>query len=222
MKNIIIVGDSFCMNPQGWPKMLADELRLTLISRGVGGEHWWGTRQFLKNLDPALIKNTEVIIFAHTFSQRLPTTDSTLGKFPLHNLDTSDEKQLAVKLYYKYIHNYEFDDWAQISWFKDISNIYKNIKMVHLHGFPWSLESRHHLNGINVLPNLAALSLNELGTTSLESLAVDRRINHFNMHNNRVLAAQLKNIIDNYSPGDVELDINQFESKTHSWFNWEY
>jgi len=220
MKNLVVVGDSFCMDRKAWPELLADLLNLRLISRGVGGEHWWGSRKFLKTLSEEVLNNTDVIVFTHTFGGRIPTDDSELGKIDIHNINESDEKQLAIKLYYKYIHSSSFLNWAQTSWFKEISETYKDIKTIHLHGFPWTISSIEHLTGVNVLPNLTAISLNEIDATDLSILANETRSNHLNDHNNRILAQQLHDAIVNYTPGRFNLDISQFEQKTNRWFNW--
>jgi len=219
-KNIIVVGDSFCMYPEAWPQQVADALKLKLINRGVGGEHWWNTHQFLSNLDDNIIKNTEVIIFCHTYAGRLPCDDPELGKFNLYNLDLTDEKQLAIKLYNQYIRSEKFLDWAQEAWFKNISSNY-SCKMIHLHGFPWSLKFQGCLNGVSVIPNLSAISLNEIGAKDINELAgIDTRKNHFNDYNNNILAKQIIQIINNYQPGIQSLDVTQFEQKINSWFNW--
>jgi len=221
MKNLVVVGDSFCMYPLGWPQQLADSLNLRLLNRGVGGEHWWGTRQYLANMSDFDKNETEAIVFCHTYSGRIPCEDPELGKFDISNLDCNDEKQQAVKLYYKYIQSPEFLEWAQKAWFREISSTYQSIKLINLHGFPWSLNFSNELAGVNVVTNLSALSLNEIAAQDLGELAGDSRPNHFNDYNNKVLAAQLCDIINNYTPGDVELNVNEFDLKTQTWFDWK-
>jgi hypothetical protein len=208
MKNIIVVGDSFCAHPQGWPSMLADKLNLKLINYGVGGEHWWGVHEFLKTVDKNTVK---YIIFAHTFGQRIPT------------LHKNGIDKTASELYYKHIHNEEFLNWAQEQWFKQISTEWDNV--INLHCFPWTWDLRHLLVGINVGPNLASISLNEVDATEplLDESVIGqglRRQNHLNQFNNKILAEELAGIINNYSAGDVQLDVTKFQLKTEKWFNW--
>lgn len=220
MKNIIVVGDSFCCHPHGWPQMLADKLNLTLINYGVGGQHWWGVKTFLDQISLDDINNTTAIVFAHTFGQRIPTDDKILGTYDLLSLDRTKEPQLAIELYYKYIQNKQFIDWAQSCWFNEVSRTWSHNKLINLHCFPWTVGKKHLLSGVNVFPNLSAISLNEIGANEFKFIA-DQRINHFSHENNVELANQLAHIINNYAPGDIDLDITKFQLKTKKWFSWE-
>lgn len=217
MKNIIVVGDSFTANPAGWPGQLATMLNLNLISYGVGGEHWWGVKQFLDSIS---MENTEAIVFAHTFGNRIPTGNKELGKHDFFNLDATDEEQLAVKLYYKYIQNDQFMDWAQCRWFEQISKTWSGTKLVNLHCFPWTWDKRYHLGGINISPSLSAISLNEIDTKEFD-LINDGRSNHFNDFNNTELARQLSIIIAEYKIGEIQLDITKFRQLTTRWLDWK-
>lgn len=210
MKDIVIVGDSFCANPHTWPAFLADQLNLNLVCYGVGGEHWWGVKTFLDTVNKS---NVEVVVIAHTFGQRIPTIVK-------HNIDPT-----ASELYYKHIHNEEFLTWAQEQWFKQVSQEW-NIKLVNLHCFPWTWDKRNLLAGVNVSPNLAAISLNEVDA---QEAVVDEtviakgqsRTNHFNLDNNQALANELVRIIQDYKTGDIELDLTRFQQKTTRWLEWK-
>ena len=219
MKNIIVVGDSFCSATTAWPGQLADLLKVELICQGLPGASWWPVRQFLMNIDQQTIDNTEAIIFCHTDTTRLLNTKLHQGKFPRHDLDTNNEEQLAVKLYYKHVFDEKFAHWAEQMWFSEISTNFGNLKLIHLHCFPWSFKSMHLLNGSNIQPNLTALSLNEIGADEFVLIG-DTRHNHLNEFNNTELARQLSEIIKNYSGNNIELDIDKFQLKTKKWFDW--
>jgi hypothetical protein len=70
MKNLCVVGDSFCVFRQDqtdWPKALSTLLNLNLIGFGLPGESWWFIRQnFLKILNSKDFNNTELFVFCHT------------------------------------------------------------------------------------------------------------------------------------------------------------
>ena len=219
MKNLIVVGDSFCSAATAWPGQLTDLLKVELICQGFPGSSWWPVRQFLMNIDQQKIDNAEAIIFCHTDTTRLLNTKLHQGKFSRHNLDTSDEEQLAVKLYYKYVFDETFAYWTEQMWFNEVSTKFGNLKLIHLHCFPWSLKHMHLLRGLNIQPNLTALSLNEIDDDPF-ILSVDARHNHLNEFNNRELARQLSEIIKNYSGDSVQLDIDKFQLKTKKWFDW--
>lgn len=222
MKNLIVVGDSFCSYSEGWPRTLATELNLNLVCHGAGGQPWWNARNFITHLSPNIIDNAEYIVFAHTNAERLPTLNEQIGKIN-HFKSPETEIEKAISLYYKYIHEQEFITWAHQQWFKEITERWKHKKLCHLHCFPWSLRYSNLLQGINITTNLAALSLNERGSTKLD-LFNDNRSNHFNTHNNTQLGLQLADQLINYSNKSVPLDVSKFDQATDFWLvcgdNW--
>ena len=218
MKNIIVVGDSFCASDSGWPGMLAQRLNLTLINHGYGGQPWWNVRNFLNTIDQETLTNTEVMIFVHTNAGRIPTSNSQIGHVD-HSAEPKTEIDKTIQLYYKYIHEPEFLNWSQQQWFLEINQRWGHKKIVHLHSFPWSLEYGKSLSGINISTNLCSISLNELGADKLE-LFDDTRPNHLNNRNNNELACQLSNLIQNYTQQTVQLDTDAFDLKITRWFSW--
>lgn len=222
MKNIIVVGDSFCSNPLGWPTTLANELNLNLICHGEGGQPWWNARNFLTNLTPNTIDNTEIIVFAHTNKDRLPTANRDIGLVD-HSKPPTTEIEQAIHLYYKYIQDSMFLEWAHRQWFLEISRLWGNKKLCHLHCFPWTLQADELLTGLNVKTNLVALSLNELGIKQC-NLFEDTRANHLNTHNNLQLGLQLAEQLKHYSNRSVNLDVTKFDQTISYWLdigeNW--
>ena len=219
MKNIIVVGDSFCAADSGWPNILAQRLNLTLINHGQGGQPWWNVRNFLNTIDEETLTNTEVMVFVHTNAGRIPTSNSQIG-FVDHSAEPKTEIDKSIQLYYKYIHEPEFLNWAQQQWFLEINQRWSYKKIVHLHSFPWSLDYGKSLSGIKISTNLCSISLNELGADNLE-LFNDTRPNHLNNQNNNELAYQLSNLIQNYIQQTVQLDTDAFDLKITRWFNWQ-
>lgn len=216
MKNLIVVGDSFCASP-GWPQELARLLDLNLIVAGFPGQHWWSYKNFLDNLLPEQFVHTELMVFVHTFTQRIAHLNEELAKIDLTNLDSSNEIEQAAKLYYKHIHNDEFHDWAQIQWFKEVKEKYSSrVKTIHLHAFPWTQEYKQHLSGIQVRPSLSSISLDEIASKEFR-LFDDRRSNHFSLPNNKTLAEELERLYRNYSQRDETLDISKFDLKSTKW-----
>ena len=219
MNNIIVVGDSFCASADGWPNILAQRLNLTLINHGQGGQSWWNVRNFLNTIDEETLTNTEIMVFVHTNAGRIPTSNSQIG-FIDHSAEPKTEMDKAIQLYYKYIHEPEFLNWAQQQWFLEINQRWGHTKIVHLHSFPWTLDYGKSLFGINIKTNLCSISLNELGADKLE-LFNDKRPNHLNDRNNNELACQLSNLIQNFTEQTVQLDTDAFDLKITQWFNWQ-
>lgn len=220
-KYIIIVGDSFTTDANGWPGHLAKLLKLKLVCYGEGGQHWWGISNFLKKLDQQIIDNTEVILFAHTYAERIPSADPKISKIDPYDTSKKDEMSLAVQLYYKYILDLDFMKWAQTKWFDDITEKWQHIKLVNLHCFPLSLNLPKLPGGINVKPSLASISLNEIDADRGGGLTNDTRPNHFNDFNNLELARQLAKMIINYKPSVQYFDLTEFDLKTRKWDYWK-
>jgi hypothetical protein len=220
MKNLIVLGDSFSSNAQGWPSIVANQLNLNLICYGEGGQSWWSSKHFLNSVSGTDIENCEAVIFAHTNSDRVPTSNKTIGKINHSQLNKNNEIELAVALYFKYIHDSEFVHWAHKKWFEEISVRWAHTKIVNLHCFPWTWDSRTVLSGVNVWPSLSSISLNEVDAKEF-SLIHDQRSNHLNTHNNQELANQVVDMINNYTPGDARLDLTKFQHLTDKWTHWK-
>ena len=223
MKNIIITGDSFCYDQRSeasalvWPRILANQLGLTLHGQGFPGGHWWACRNYLQKLPNDVIDNAEVMVFVHTNANRIPTLDPQLVQGDPNARET--ESELAVYLYHKYISDTLFAEWSQQCWFEEIDRTWGHKKLCHLHAFPWTTPYENLLTGLIVQPNLSALSLNELGADKF-SLIADTRSNHFNMHNNQALAQELTRMISQDLIGVQQLNLYNFEQKTTQWLGW--
>jgi hypothetical protein len=219
MKNLIVLGDSFSTYYQFWPTMVAKQLNLNLICYGGGGQPWWAVKCFLNSVSEADIENCEAVIFAHTNSDRIPTSNKTIGKINHSQLNKNNEIELAVALYFKYIHDSDFVHWAHKKWFEEITVRWAHTKIVNLHCFPWTWSQRSALAGINVWPSLTSISLNEINAKEF-ALFHDSRENHLSIDNNQELANQLVEMINNYMPGDKHLDLSKFHQLTDKWTNW--
>lgn len=217
MKNLIVVGDSFCSSATEWPKYLADHLNLDLICFGQGGQPWWSVRKFLKNLSHQFIDNADCMVFLHTNAERIPTSNTQVGLIDHSNLTTA-ELDRAVSLYYRHIHDHEFLNWAQQQWFLEINRLWGNKKLIHLPCFAGTVPHLELLKGLKITTNLMALSLNEIATENFGAFN-DQRSNHFNQYNNKILAEQLYNLIKNYKEGTTTLEVTQFDQKTDRWNN---
>ena len=87
---------------------------------------------------------------------------------------------------------------------------------MHLHVTHATWGIRNLLGGMQVYPNLTALSLDEVGAEN-HLLFDDVRANHFSQKNNIILAQQLAELMKDYAVTDRELRINDFELKSTKW-----
>ena len=220
MKTILIVGDSFCAWRSGWPEQLATMLNLKLTGTGIGGTNWWATKTYLKN-NPTIVNDAEIIVFVHSFPDRLfvdnpiaPTYDWAYGGPP-----TTEDGQ-AKYLYFKYIFNGDFHNWATEQWFKEIRDTLSHKRMCHLH-----VSTRMH-HAISILPGLQfttplmGISLNETAALDLRHpLTADTRANHLSDYNNTELARQIAAALSSTTLPQLEFDVSKFQLSTTKWFS---
>jgi len=222
MKNIIVVGDSFCASQESWPTELAQQLGLNLVGQGIGGASWWPSRDFLMSLPQTVIDDTEVMVFAHTEASRTPTLSLEVNRVNRSKPPVT-EIETAVHLYHKYISDMTFTNWAQQQWFLEIQRRWGHKKICHLHSFPWSIKNQSDKefgNSLIVMPNLTAVSLNEISAHNTNLLFVDQRHNHFNSHNNTMLAQELARMITADLSGVQNLNLDLFDQPTRRWLDW--
>jgi len=197
MKNICVIGDSFCAyrsTLDHWPKKLANLLNLNLIGSGLSGESWWFVRQaFLRIVNSKEFDDTELFVFCHTQPDRIIGPDSTIQR--------TNSNQPIVKSYLMHFENKEFNNWACNQWFLECNKILDGRKVIHLENFNTTKNYFKNLNGIRVTdPTLFESSVGEFPDfpQGLSHFLKDSRDNHFSKHNNEKLALFLQNIYIDY------------------------
>lgn len=182
MKNLCVIGDSFCAHRDDdydWPKQLANLLHLNLIGHGCSGESWWSVRKkFMEIYQSKEFDSTEIFIFCHTDCHRPIGISSEV---------TSTEVPESVKkIYLNYFFNVDFDHWACLQWFKELNELLKDKKVIHIQNFHSTNEFFNTLNGTKFIrPVLLDLSLKK---SSIDSFLKDHRHNHFSKDENIKLA----------------------------------
>lgn len=202
--NLLCLGDSYCASSEGWPSHLAELLNANLTCYGMGGQSWYNIVEWMSQ-HPLQIEQADIVVFAHTNAERIPTDDIQLGLID-HSKRPELEIEHAIHLYFKYIHSENFLHFAQKLWFEHISNRFIDKKMIHLHCFDGhSIANSNLLKGINILPSLTSISMQETNA----QLYGDTRKNHFSDTNNRVLAEEIYFAIKMDSP-TYALNIEKF------------
>ena len=157
MKNIYVSGDSFCYDrsPDSWVTLLSNNLNSNLSGQGFPGYGWWITRNNLINFkknDPIKWADTELFVFCHTGPDRLLSTVYPRHYIKIPTKDKDLENQwrnidLVNEVYYKYLYEKKFHDWAMTSWFYELNRILEGKNVIHLFCFQDSFELSHILNG---------------------------------------------------------------------------
>lgn len=231
MSAIAFVGDSFCAsyNRAEWQQrrsppnqfgsdcptyldIVTKNNNYTLYPFGYGGKSWWFSRyRFIEELEriPAAIfsDQLETIVFCHTNPDRI----NNGWNIQLNNTDTISPD---IQHFYRYLFDSDFNDWAQQQWFREISLRWSNIKTIHLHCFPKTIEWSHLLPGMVFTLPLIHVSIGELEGTDSEidkQIFKDTRFNHLSEHNNKVLAEWISGAIYDYRPGHYDISLNNFK-----------
>ena len=240
MAAIAFVGDSFCSSSKfslnleprfissqsktsdpTFINQIAESTEYNVYSFGYGGKSWWFSRcQFVKALDSIPRKKfrdqLEVIVFFHTNPGRINNAYN-------YDLDNTPSGDPAINSYYKHIFDQDFHKWAQQHWFREINQNWNQIKTIHFHSFTETLEYSHLLPGVVYNTPLIHVSVGELQGTKKEidnRLLTDTRWNHLNTKNNMVLADIIIRTIDNYCPGNYDLDLSEFDIQNPNSINF--
>jgi hypothetical protein len=82
--------------------------------------------------DPEWYSQIKIIIMIHSFKDRVLTKNEVVYR---SDMTGQSEPVLAKSLYYKYIYEEDFHDWAQIKWFDELAEIFQktpDVTVVHL------------------------------------------------------------------------------------------
>jgi hypothetical protein len=212
-----------------FPSLVADHYDLNLLAHGYGGKSWWYSRiKFLKQIkeNPKILNKLDAIVFCHTNHHRINSDNqyASSGNHPGGRLEQDcvnsyDWKtSQAQTQWVKYLYDEDFQKWAKLNWFREISREWADIKQVHFHCFEqqdMSDQNNHLLIGQRFTTPLVHVSVAELSGTSREirnQLIIDRRPNHLSDDNNRVLAEITIEAIDNYKHNVQPLDMSRFKN----------
>ena len=201
------------------PDIVATNYNAQLYCFGYNGKSWWYSYQKFNNAikqDPSILKNAMAIVFCHTGWNRINSSDQNLcitlaphnfGKFkPRSQFDA--EYAEAYAKFTKYIYDEELQRWSQQQYFKELKELYCDIKTIHFHGFPHSIPYSNLLPGM-VYSNLCLYNISYY--QNIDKDFTSKAYNHFSDHNNIALANLIIQSIDNYVPGQYEIDTTKFE-----------
>lgn len=236
MPGIAFVGDSFCASygidawKNRWdPDLFQWDIPPTYIDRvvshfnytfhafGFGGKSWWYSRQkFLENIEK-FRDDLEVIVFCHTNPDRI--NNAWNEDLAVHHPSDSRES----KVYYRSILDGDFNRWAQKNWFREISQEWGHLTLIHFHCFTETPAWSDLLTGVVFTTPLHHISIGEIvGDQKIldHTMRTDRRSNHLNDHNNMILGDIIIEEITNHRPGQKSLPLDRFHMPNKNSVNW--
>jgi hypothetical protein len=210
----MIVGDSFCNNPRGWPNFLHIDMypkavRGAFICHGHSGGSWWEVRKSLLSIRAQYSKQYSAIektIIIHPDSHR-PCVDraeklSSAVVLPkVYSNQDLDERTIAASLYYKYFYSEEFSKWSYNWWLQEVENLLPpNCQILHVFvgdtvTIPKSWRGQ-------VLPHKLSdiydLQFHNVPNTIEQKIALEipnQMTNHFTIMNNKIIAQELHRVL---------------------------
>lgn len=226
MKNLLVIGDSFCLHrgenyPTSWVTQLGKLTGCNVYGAGIDGRGWWQQNRWYKeNIkrlpDPA----DTAVVWVHTSPHRLPCdNDAKVSIRVLDIEDHTDPKEnsphgkllnLAKEFYLSPLYVEDFYTWAIVAWWKQLAiDLLPYKKVIHLFGFyEYGITDADRLNLLTTnsvivnKPPLLSLCMADSNLPTRE----DPRINHFGDHNNTQLAMFLKEILEN-APLNTQTEI---------------
>ena len=233
MKNIVFFGDSFAAHGRGiwhtaqmssdfsYIDMVADAMDCQPIYMGFGGVSWWFSyRQLMTwmRANPHQWKETQALVMCLTAGTRPKVSDIEHVNRRAH--DKSD---------HLVFYDEDFDQWTYRKFLKEIKALAHNKKIIVLPCFQtevWiSKEFKHHFSAC--VSNLFVISRSEYDITHRDEIFNCLRnetgkANHLNAQNNRALANELINRLQNYTPGLWQLTASDYDMKNHLFLHeWE-
>lgn len=224
MKNLIVIGDSFCRQrgieyPTSWVTQLGQQLDCKIYGEGLPGRGWWQQQEWFDlNLHKLPQPNDTAVIWCHTSAYRIPCeSDASVNPWVVRIDDHMDPSNditsnfdpdgklfyLARDFYQSPLFVDKFYTWAMKAWWKELAvTLAPYKKVIHMFGF-----FDYNVTDIDRLALLApnsvivtSPSLGGLSTCDFKNFVGgvgDTRINHLNDHNNLQLALFLKNVLCN-------------------------
>ena len=214
-ETIAFCGDSYCADIASqelvsWPDLIANVLNIKIVSRGVKGTPFYSA---YKQVNRAIDLDINYIIICITHYSRLanlydlsvmPHSTATRTFDALVNKVGSEKKareiNMACEMYYEYLYKDEYHATVQKLFIESLDNrlLEHKKKVIWLHCDENSL-SIPIKSGPCLNSSLYDLSIAELKPGEKFDDREDKRLNHFNNEDNKILAGLLLDVIKNDS-----------------------
>jgi hypothetical protein len=103
---------------------------------------------------------------------------------------SGEEFDTKSELFLKHFIDEEFLEWALKNWFLELNQILKDKQVLHVLGFPNTLEYFPLLDGLKYTNNLFEQSLTEV-SHQRDKFIFDTRPNHFSSQGNQRIATEI-------------------------------
>jgi hypothetical protein len=230
IKNIIVIGDSFCASrppwfPASWVSQLGQLTGCEIYGVGLGGRSWWKQQEWFDNNQKSLPDpNETAVVWCHTSAHRIPcASDAKINPWVVEITDHKDPTndiqkdidpngklfRLAKEFYLSDLYVEKFYAWAMQAWWQELALKLKPYRLA-LHFFAFNdlgidyddrLELLSDNSIVVVEPTLSAISKAE--DYDFAGGAGDTRLNHFNAHNNLKLAEFVANTLQTVAGNSI-------------------
>ena len=246
MKNIVFFGDSFAAHgldatahTQGptrntdlisYVDIVAQAQQARPIYMGFSGASWWYSYKQLQqwiNSNRNMWYDTEAVVMCLTDEGR-PKISNTEDLLSFDRNDGLRRSHYNVQAFTK-----EFDQWAYRYFLKEAARLFRGKKVILLPCFAdvtWLSKEMHRYFATSTV-SLCSIAHSEFVASDkirnvndivkYLSRHGDSRANHLSRHNNQVLAQDIIDKLNNYTPGAFMLNIPSYE-RGNNFFQHEY
>jgi hypothetical protein len=241
---IAIVGDSFCadfdtkMMPvhrhhqtyttsRSWVTDTIRHFGCKVDVHGYGGKSWWYSWSKFQECWHQRWHELTAIVFCHTSTNRINTCNPVFDPDNHGNfLISKDQQQNIIDIFYKYIHDDQFQQFAQEQYALMLREKFSNIKTLHFFT-------------VTPLPSMVSTLPGTVFTTPLLQVAVAglkgsileisqqindqgpaRLVNHLIPDNNLALYNLVIESLENYQPGIKQIDMSNFTVHNTNYARW--
>lgn len=242
---IAIVGDSFCadynisltinsqrphqtyVHSRSWVTDVAYRYKKSVDVHGYGGKSWWYSWSAFQSVWKDRLDELSAIIFCHTNYNRINTANSMLE--PTSSVKyqaTKKEREHAVDAFYKYLHDEEFQLFAQRQYAKMLNEKFSKIKTLHFFSMVPDQQVALNLPGSVFLTPLTQVAISGINDTRdkisimINQMGPGKLNNHLTLLSNIALGTFVIEELENYQPGVRPIDMSRFNVQNPNHIHW--
>jgi hypothetical protein len=234
-KKIVFCGDSFAnacrrirLHPlqlrtpdraSSYIDIVANQLNKDYVCFGYGGQGLWHSAQkMFDHFKLHDINEVDTLVLVISNLMRFNSTQSKT--FHLTSMDNSDKHSNALELYYTMLADYEFHKWVYTSTLNEISEKFKDKKIISFFSFSHEAAVIDNAPGMVYTTPLSSIAFaqfdgagdhNKSVELFLKSESKSLMSNHLNRKNNQAMASLIMDSLNNYRIGKFDLDLSNFD-----------
>ena len=230
-------GSDYQRSYRSWIDVVRDMSGTRVDVHGYAGQSWWHSWSNFDRAWSHKLQQVQAVIFCHSNPERLNAVLDEPDTFafpwdPKNKKLLADDEvkvhspvQNAINVYYKYLFDPGFHDFAQNYYAEMLKEKLAHVKTIHFCCFP-NTKGMDRLPGMVYTTPLLWLAIGGIGGSrqQVDSLFSSRPgpdvVCHMTQPVNQCLAELVICSLNDYTPGQYEIDIGQFDLPNPNYLNW--